>query len=327
MPARRLFSAALLAGWVLTAPHLVSARPSKGVVHRVKSATETYEQIADHYYGKRALGHHLRVLNRQPEPLALGRSIIIPTCRQEPLGRGQSLADFAKVHLSRPGRGEYLEALHYLKSKSPSPGKLLKVPTSLRHLVRPGESLASLARTYYKDTSPHRIELLRLFNELPSDKVRVGDVVRIPLDTPPFEHESVLRRSKLPFGEAPSPSVAEATPAVRPAAAPPKRPAVASGLSPEEAQAEVEVAEQLYGDGRYAQCLRYAKQALEKHDTKMPRAPQLELLRLAAASLVALDRVAEAEATFVQLKKLDPGYGLDLYQTSPKVLDVFDSAR
>ena len=45
------------------------------------------------------------------------------------------------------------------------------------------------------------------------------------------------------------------------------------------------------------------------------------------AALVALDRISEAESTFVQLLAIDSSYELDLYRTSPKILDVFDSAR
>lgn len=315
----------IVAGLLLLAPSPSSARSGRGVVHRVKKSSETYEQVALHYYGKGYLGHHLRVLNRHPEPLSPGRTLIIPTSRQVPLGAGQDLSAFAKKHLGKAHRAAYLEALHFLKSKRPRPGKALQTPTSLRHVVRPGESLPSIARTYYRDASRRRLLLLRLYNNRPDARVRVGDVLRIPLDTPAFSHSAVQRRSKQPFGKSVPPPAVAARAAPKASRSRTKKQAQARPLT--NPLQEAEVAEQLYADGRYAQCLRYAKQALETTPMRLPRATQVELLRLAAASLVALDRVAEAETTFVQLKKLDPKYELDLYQTSPKILDIFDSAR
>jgi len=315
----------VVVGLLVMAPAQASARSGRGVVHRVKKSSETYEQVALHYYGKGYLGHHLRVLNRHPEPLSPGRTLIIPTSRQVPLSAGQDLEAFAKKHLGKAHRAAYLEALHFLKSKRPRPGKALQTPTSLRHVVRPGESLPSIARTYYRDASRRRLLLLRLYNNRPDARVRVGDVLRIPLDTPAFAHSAVQRRSKQTFGQSPPPVAVAARAAPKPSRARAKKSAPSSPIS--NPLQEAEVAERLYADGRFAQCLRYTKQALEAQPVRLPKATQVELLRLAAASLVALDRVAEAETTFVQLKKLDPKYELDLYQTSPKILDVFDSAR
>jgi hypothetical protein len=316
-------AAGLLAAALALGPLEAQGAGTQGVVHRVTSAQESYAEIAQHYYGARALGHHLRVLNRVPEPLSPGRTLIIPTCREVPLKKGQTLEAFAKTHLGDASRAEYLELLHFLKSKTPKPGKALKVPTSLRHVVRPGESVASLARLYYQDGSPRRQRLLVLYNLLPRSDVAVGETLRIPLDTEPFEHEAVLRRSKLPLGSAAPEAVAEAPQprAARPAAAEP------GPIPRAEAQRQVEISERLYGEGRYAQCLEHAKQVLERDDTRLPAGPKVELLRLAASALVALDRIAEAEATFTLLRRVDPAYELDLYRTSPKILDVFESTR
>ena len=322
MGARRVASAGV-AGLLCLAGG--AALGAEGVVHKVTSAKESYAEIAQHYYGVRSLGHHLRVVNRVPEPLTPGRTLIIPTCREVALKRGQTLEAFAKAHLGDAARAEYLEALHFLKTKTPRPGKRLKAPTTLKHVVRAGESLASIARLYYLDGSGRRQQLLSLYNGLGQPSVRVGDTLRIPLDTEPFEHDAVVRRSKVAFGSA----VAEAPPPSAPprAAAGPRDAPKDTPVPLEEAQRHVEVAERLYGEGRYAQCLEYAKQVLEAADARLPAGPKVELLRLAGSALVALDRVAEAEATFAQLVRIDAEYELDLYRTSPKILDVFESTR
>lgn len=303
--------------------NLASARPSRGVVHRVKTEAETYERIAEHYYGLRFLGHHLRVLNRHPEPLSVGRSLVIPTCRKARLGKGQSVEDFAKTHLSKVSRAPYLKALHFLKSKRPSEGKALKVPTSLRHVVRPGESLASVARRYYRDASRRRLRLLRLYNELPSATIKVGYVLRIPLDTPAFDHVTVVRRSRRPFGtlEKSAEPVAAKVPSA------PIRVARTAVVPPRQARREVDAAERLFADGRYDDCLKLGRRVLKKHASQLALAPQVELLRLTGSSLVALGRVPDATTMFSRLKKLDPSYELDLYRTSPKVLGVFRAAK
>ena len=93
---------------------------AQGVVHKVSSARESYAEIAQHYYGVRALGHHLRVVNRVPEPLTYGRTLVIPTCRSVALKKGQTLEAFAKANLGDPARAEYLEVLHFLVRKGRS---------------------------------------------------------------------------------------------------------------------------------------------------------------------------------------------------------------
>lgn len=320
--AERALAAALALALTLPLAAAADARPSRGVLHRVKRAGETYGAIAEHYYGQRFLGHHLRVVNRQPEPLQPGRTLIIPTSREVALPPGQSLEAFAEANLGDRGRAEYLERLHFLRSKRPRPGKRLLVPTSLRHVVRPGESLGSIARTYYRDASKRRLALLRLYNRRPSNTLRVGDVLRIPLDTEPFHHAAVLRRSKQDFE-----ATASSVPAPPPAVAPAPREGRPRRVDRAAGRREVERAERLYGDGRYEECLKSAQRALEREDAALPKQTRLELLRLAGAALVALERIDEAVQAFTRLRRADEDYELDLYRTSPKILDVFESAR
>jgi len=143
---------------------------TKGVIHKIGDKGETYEDLAEHYYGKRYLALHLRLFNRRAEPLARGTTIIIPTFSMVQTKRGQTLEQFAEANLMDPTRAEYLAELHGLRGKDraqPKPGTKLRVVPSLKHLVRPGESLRTIARLYYRDAGAERLKLLSLFNTSP----------------------------------------------------------------------------------------------------------------------------------------------------------------
>lgn len=316
----------------------------KGVVHRVKEAGETYEDLAEYYYGKRYLAHHVRLFNGRNEPLDRGLTLIIPTYVAMPVKKGQTLAAFAEANLSDPGRAEYLAELHNLKGKDrvqPKPGTRLRVVQSLKHVVRPGESLKSIARIYYRDVSGERLKLLALYNKMPDGGVRAGMALRIPLDSAEFSRDSVLLRMRVPFsrerlaeddeppeGDSPAPKraerpkkrrerpkeeVAEAAPAATPE--PPK---------PLDLDQELEALERLMSDGEYKGCEERAARALDRAPPAAVSA-KTEILRLRAVSLIALGRAAEGKEIFRAVIKLDPEYDLDLYRTSPKVLEVFQA--
>ncbi len=172
---------------------------SRGLIHKVSDKGEGYEDLAELYYGKRYLSLHLRAFNNRPEPLQKGLSINIPTFSWVPVKRGQTLAQFAEQYLFDPGRADYLAELHGLKGKdriSPKPGTRLKVVDSLKHVVRPGETLRSIARLYYRDASSERLRLVILYNKLTSGNVKSGMALRIPLDGNEFSRDAVIARAK-----------------------------------------------------------------------------------------------------------------------------------
>jgi LysM repeat protein len=347
------------------------------ITHRVSEKGETYEDLADFYYGKRWLSLHLRIFNRRPEPLAKGSTILIPTFSLRSVKRLQTLQQFAEQSLADPERADYLAELHHLSEKdriTPKPGTRLKVVTSLRHVVRPGETLKSIATTYYRDGSKDRMRLIILYNKLSSAIVKPGQGLRIPLDLPEFNQETVLARSKKTF-ERTMVAEVEKEAATKAATPPPPeleakrvmvrkrvRPHVdrelrerdkdkdrSSGVAPpaeeeqelprgdspaqevehEKASAsriddEIETLERSCSDGEYKSCEERAKKLV----AMLPVGAfsgRVEILRLRAFALVALGRVEESKETFRNLLKLDPEYDLDLYRTSPKILDVFQA--
>src|SRR5688500_13443109 len=268
----RLSAVALV---VLLSPQV--ARAEKGIFHRVTDAGETYADIAAHYYGYRYLERHLRLFNRRPEPLREGTTIIIPTYELVPLKRNQAMHDFAAEHLSDPNRAEYLAELHGLKGrdrKLPRPGKRFKVVQSLKHVVRRGETLESIANLYYRDAGARRIRLLMLFNKLPNESIRDGAALRIPLDSNEFSRVTVALRARNAFtirsaiaeverpppppsSPPPPPPIGKRQVARRTPPPPPPPPAPKLNLLD-----ELERAERLYGDGEYQACMSVVERAI-----------------------------------------------------------------
>ena len=329
----------LIAG-VWLAPSVVRASPSQVILHKVSGHGETYEGLADRYYGARYLAHHLSAANRYQEPLKPGVTLIIPTYRRVPLKDPNRLPDFARRHLSRASRATYLRTLHGPRRIAKQNARVI-VPPVLRHRVRPGETLKAIALTYYRDASARRRELIRLYNELPTEKLRARAVLRIPLDTPIFAHERVFARSQRRVVAVDTPSLGAAQSPSEPVVAtdspenstrPSSKAPSATGSSPQpevrKAQwtARVEEVERLYSDGHYTVSLNRAERALPEAGSA-PKWVRTQLLSLAASSLIALGRPAEAERRLRTLLTLEPSYEPDAYRTSPKILDVFEAAR
>lgn len=306
---------------------------SKGgpVLHKVRSDQETYADLADHYYGKRYLEKHLRLFNRKPEPLAKGTTIIIPTYRFITPKPGQTLAEFAKTYLNDEERASYLAAVHGLKKGRIPRGKKLKVVQSLPHVVRPGESLKAIARTYYRETNPNRLRLLMLYNKLETARVRVGMTLRIPLDGKEFSHRAVAERADESFDPSEDVDAEIVSGPVGPpvikkkgARAVRREQRERRAADSERVEANLETAERLYDEGDYDACAKITAEALATVGSA-PKTTRAEVMRVSAFALIALGEYGEARARFKELLSVDPKYELDLYQTSPKILDVFQS--
>ncbi len=307
----------------------------RGVLHKVSEKIESYEELAEHYYGKRYLAAHLRMFNRRAEPLPRGTTIIIPTYTLLAVKPKQTLREFAETNLADPGRADYLAQLHDLRGKerqSPRPGTRLKVVQSLKHMVRPGESMKTIARLYYRDVGNERVKLLVLYNKLNGPQVRPGMAIRIPLDGAEFNQAVVSARGKKPFERA-APQVAAAVQEDR-------KPKVVRKVTPMEVievstaketarpapelDEAMETLERTCDDGHYEACEVDAKKVFEDAPAA-PTASRVELLRLRAFAQIALGKSEDSKETFKTLLKLDPEYDLDLYRTSPKILDVFQA--
>jgi len=284
-----------------------------GVVHRAQDG-ETYEFLAQFYYGRKDLARHLEAYNRRP--VTAGAQLTIPTYRHLPLPRGETLQSFAQAQLNDGRRADYWVLLHGIKEDRVKPGTPLRVVPSLAHKVQRGDSYKTLAALYYGESSERRQQLLMRFNP-EIERPKVGATIRVPLDLPEMDRGKVLARLEKPH-VAKAPPPAEPKPIPEPEK-PKERPKTDErrNLGP-----LVEKAQKLYDDGAYARCVDMVA-ATHSEAAGSPHGP--ELLRLEGFALVALGRPKDARERFERLLRLAPNYQLDLKTTSPKILDVFES--
>ena len=312
--ARSPFALVILGG-VLSAGlvSLALAADDEGLIHRSKPG-ETYATLADRYYGRRYLQRHLRQLNRHAEPLTAGTPVIIPTLRKVRVQSDMSLRDFAAAHLQDPDRAEYLKTLNRRSSDKLEEGDSVLVGQSIRHVVRRGETLSSIARTYYRDVRPRRLKLLRLYNKLSSAALRSGMALRIPLDSPTYLASRVEKRAA--NGSSPAPADASRSRATakkdrrpRSTRATKNKPPAKEAPSPERdekedlrtmAAAVLERAERQLGEGEYETALGLVVDGLTRYAQASPR-QVVELYRVQAIALIALDRRREAKVVFERL--------------------------
>ncbi|MEM7675388.1 MAG: LysM domain-containing protein [Myxococcota bacterium] len=326
--------------WALTFAFASLATAASGTgeplnrgLHRIKKG-DTYEQLAERYYGSSFFGLHLKKINGAVD-LSKDGSLIIPTRRRITAARDQSLRDFAATHMNDPERADYLKLLNNRSDERVKQGEKLFVCLSLIHFVEAKETLSAIARKYYRDASPRRVELIRLYNKISADRPLLAEQrLRIPLDTQTFSAIRVARRAAAPWPPKAKPkpdsdskagtTVAAKTPpeSVRRSkrqSSPPKK----RSRRYKDAKALAQ-AESALSDGDFTRALRVAGEAI-KGGAAVP--VQIELLRIAAIALVAKDRQREAQRAFGALLNLNPNYKLDPYTTSPKVLAVFMSVQ
>ena len=175
------------------------------------------------------------------------------------------------------------------------------VPYPLRHLIGPGDTLATIVKMYMPDT-PLSLKRLRRFN--PGARVERGQVVLVPL----FD----LRLS----GEGRT----EASDAFRRAAA---------GGAAKAAQDEVESAlpkliEQVE-NAEFAEAVSLGNRLLGMQS--LTSSQLVTIHKELAIAYVALERSDLAEAAFRVALGLQPNLELDTVRTSPRVLEAFNRAK
>jgi tetratricopeptide (TPR) repeat protein len=88
---------------------------------------------------------------------------------------------------------------------------------------------------------------------------------------------------------------------------------------------EVEVSRTLYDNGKYAEALKRANDAMER--SNFTDAQRLTLHELAALSAFNLGDVKASQKHFLQLLQLDPDHQLDPFAVAPAAIKVFEQVR
>jgi LysM repeat protein len=295
---------------VTAATDAVMAEPA-AVLYRVKRG-DTLEILAAEYYGDRRHAVLVAAENgidpvRQPfaEPLRPNTRLRIPVNRQITTDVGDSLASLASVHLGDERRAKFLAGFNEerrleLPADAPlAAGQVLEIPIHVRHRVKPQETLASLAASYFG--AERKADLIREYNFLDTETVAPGTLLVIP----------ILRIKVQPT------RLAEPDDAAR-ARAERHREMQANALS---AMAASRMA---WRDGDYT-AVKDALSALELD--YLFTADVVEIGVLLGSAWVALDEPEKASAVFRAVLARAPAHVLDPHQVSPKIRAVWEQAR
>ena len=267
---------------------------------------DTLASVAQRYYGDPTREAVLSEANRMKGPdtngLVLGSWIFIPLVTFYRVNKDETWKSIATRLYGRETRSATLvEANNGNRRVEPDEGAELLVPYPLRHVVRPGETLAKIAKIYMPDT-PLSLKRLRRFNA--GARIERGQVVLVPL----FD----LRLA----GE----GRAEASDAFTRAAG--------AGAA-KEAQDEVENAlpkliQQVH-KAEFAEAVSLGNRLLGAQSLTATQVVTIQ--KELAVAYVALERIDLAEASFRSALALQPNFELDTVRTSPRVLEAFNRAK
>lgn len=281
------------------------------VLYRVKRG-DTLEILAAEYYGDRRHAVLVAAENgidpaRQPfaEPLRPNTRLRIPVNRQITTDVGDSLASLARAHLGDERRAKFLAGFNEdrqldLPADAPlAAGQVLDIPIHVRHRVKPEETLASLAASYFG--AERKADLIREYNFLDTETVAPGTLLVIP----------ILRITVQPT------RLAEPDAAAR-ARAERHREMQAS------ARSALATARMAWRDGDYA-AVKDALSALELD--YLFTADVIDIGVLLGSAWVALDETEKAQAVFRAVLARAPAHVLDPHLISPKIRAVWEQAR
>jgi LysM repeat protein len=291
---------------VVAAVSLGSRAEAQAVYTHAVQEGDTLASIAQRYYGDPTREAVLSEANRMKGPevngLVPGSWIFIPLVAFYRVSKDETWKSVATRLYGREARAATLvEANNGNRRIEPDEGAELLVPYPLRHVVRPGETLAKIAKIYMPE-SPLSLKRLRRFNA--GARIERGQVVFVPL----FD----LRLA----GE----GRAEASDAFTRAAG--------AGAA-KEAQDEVESAlprliQQVH-KAEFAEAVSLGNRLLGANSLTSTQVVTIQ--KELAVAYVALERTDLAEASFRSALALQPNFELDTVRTSPRVLEAFNRAK
>lgn len=295
---------ALLLGAALVAPS-AGAQAQAVYTHAVQDG-DTLASIAQRYYGDPTREAVLREANRVKgagaSGLVTGSWIFIPMVAFYQVAAGETWKSIAVRLYGREDRAATLvEANNASRRVEPDAGAELLVPYPLRHVVGPGETLATIAKMYMPDT-PLSLKRLRRFN--PGARVERGQVVLVPL----FD----LRLA----GEGRT----EASDAFRRAAG-----AGTAKAAQDEVESMLPNLIAHVENAAFAEAVSLGNQLLGKQS--LTSSQVVTIHKELAIAYVALERKDLAEAAFRLALGLQPNLELDTVRTSPRVIEAFNRAK
>lgn len=274
-------------------------------VHVVRSG-ETLASIAQSYYGNAKRENVLVAENGLTDQggsaIVEGLRLVIPTVRYHRVKAGDTWRDLAQRYYGDGNRAAVLLRANGAKpGTNPDEGAQLLIPYPVRHVVKQGESMLTIAELHYADRT--EVRMIRGFNGAKGRLTR-GHILLIPLFDLLLSDEG---RKKL----------AEST---------------GQTLEQGETRAiQARIDEQLPAlrehvqKGRYAEALALGNQLLGTG--QLTGNQELSIHLQLATAYVALGREDLATSAFEKALERQPDLQLDSVRTSPRVLSALSLAR
>jgi len=276
--------------------------PNDTVVHRVRQG-DSLELIAAEFYGDRTKAVFIMVANRMTHvrPLRPGERLRVPISREVATSPGDTFESLAASYLGSARRGPFLASFNGLSSDDGLPaGTVITIPFTIAHTAGSVESVSDIAKAYFGDGK--NTEMLRRYNFLDRAAIEKGEVLLVPVYTvrltpakaPPLDTESRARREhrREAVGRA-----ARALPAAR----------------------------QTWRDGDFA-AVKAALAPLDNDFDYLDSSDAVEIGVLLGSAYVANDEGEAALAAFKRVLDRQQGHVLHRYDTSPKILEVWQKA-
>jgi LysM repeat protein len=276
-------------------------------VHIVRPG-ETLASIAQSYYGDPRRENVLVSENGLDDQGGLGivegLRLIIPTVRYHRVKAGDTWKDLAKRYYGDPDRAAVLLRANDAKpGSSPDEGAQLVIPYPARHVVRQGESIATISESYYGRRE--EVRLIKAFNGgAKGGRLSRGHILLIPLFDLELSEEG-RARVEAAMGER------------------------VEGGEVRTMQAAIEQKLPLLHDylvqGRYAEALALGNQLLGTG--QLTGTQEISIQRELAHAYVALNRGDLAAQAFERALDKQPDMELDSVRTSPRVLFALEQAK
>lgn len=267
---------------------------------------DTLASIAQRYYGDPTREAVLREANRMKGPggneLVSGSWIFIPMVTFYRVGKDDTWKSIAARLYGQEARAATLiEANNGNRRIEPDEGAELLVPYPLRHVVGPGETLATIASMYMPD-SPLSLKRLRQFNA--SARIERGQVVLVPLFDLRLAGEGRAQASEA-FARATGSGAAKA--------------------AQDEVEGSLPELIQRVQNAEFAEAVSLGNRLLGTQGLTSTQVVTIQ--KELAVAYVALERSDLAEASFRAALALQPNLELDTVRTSPRVLEAFNLAK
>jgi len=274
--------------------------PSYAATFHTIRKGESLATVAIAYYGDPGKAIVLMAFNGIEDPLNLkpGQRIELPETKVHRVKTGDTMAMIAKKYLKDARKYGSLARINGIKNpRSLSPDMTIIIPVEIEYTVRRGDSLSSIAQTFYGEVDD--FTLIALYNDIRDPaNLEPGILLTLPI----FDLTITGKKGRT---ETP--------------AEPTKTSSRDTGSS------FLEKGVQDYFRGRYVRAVIKLEKALSLGLEDEERTSKA--LRFLAYAYIALDERERAKESFRHVLRVDPTLELDPVYVSPKIIEVFREAK